>query len=274
MTRARQWRGTSCEHAIAAARGGTRVGRGRACGLWVWPRRDARAGVLPVKTPARTSLSLLPQPPSSSATDAPQPMFVPPGCFWQRARSRSRFSQQRDGCPLMSAACYSPRLLLRASLRGGARTHKGQPRLGAKHSGWFPTSAAATLCWGEVLWLLPRLERALTAPLVAYRTLANRFAGCMTSNAAIGYDRLPEVAWHRIVAATVAGLHLEAKLLHSGSVNLHSVALFASNPRTSSYGSVSVACGSSNVVGSVVLAGAAARARPNCRRAAAVTDCG
>ena len=147
------------------------------------------------------------------------------------ARARGRGFSLRDGCPLMSAACYSPRLLLRASLRGGARTHKGQPRLGAKHSGWFPTSAAATLCWGEVLWLLPRLERALTAPLVAYRTLANRFAGCMTSNAAIGYDRLPEVAWHRIVAATVAGLHLEAKLLHSGSVNLHSVALFASNPQ-------------------------------------------
>ena len=75
VTRARQWRGTSCEHAIAAARGGTRVGRGRACGLWVGPRRDARAGVLPVKTPPRTSLSLLPQPPSSASTDAPQPIM-------------------------------------------------------------------------------------------------------------------------------------------------------------------------------------------------------
>jgi len=49
----------------------------------------ARARVLPVKTPSRTSLSLLPQPPSSASTEAPQPMCV---CatwmlFWQARRS-------------------------------------------------------------------------------------------------------------------------------------------------------------------------------------------
>ena len=31
--------------------------------------------------------------------------------------------------------------------------HKGQPRLGAKHSGRFPTSAAATVSWEEILRL-------------------------------------------------------------------------------------------------------------------------
>ena len=102
-------------------------------------------------------------------------------------------------------------------------------------------------------------------------------ASCATDDVKRGYSAALDhqrSRGDRLVAAEAAGLHLEAKLLHSGSVNLHSVALFASNPRTSSYGSVSVACGSSDGVGSVVLAGAAARARPDCRSEAAVTDCG
>ena len=139
----------------------------------------ARARVLPVKTPSRTSLSLLPQPPSSASTDAPQPMFffVPPGCCdGRRARARSRFFAVRrlsadvSRLLLASAAPAGPRYGRRQDAQGAA-----QP-VGAKHSGRFPTSAAATLCWEEVLWLLPRLERALTAPLhgflVAYGTLA------------------------------------------------------------------------------------------------------
>ena len=160
VTRARQWRGTSCEHAIAAARGGTRVGRGRACGLWVGPRRRARARAKKT-APASTSLSLLPQPPSSSATDAPQPIVccVPAGCCFGGARARGRGFSQCDGCPLMLAACYSPRLLLLRGLVGGARTHKGQPRLGAKHSGWFPTSAAARGASLSLVWERWRARR-------------------------------------------------------------------------------------------------------------------
>ena len=151
VTRARQWRGTSCEHAIAAARGGTRVGRGRACGLWVGPRRDARAGVLPVKTPSRTSLSLLPQPPSSSATDAPQPIVcccVPAGCCFGSARLRGRGFSLRDGCPLMSAACYSPRLLLRGLVGGWRQDAQGaaQPAGGQNTQ----TISAAALPWEEL----------------------------------------------------------------------------------------------------------------------------
>ena len=146
VKRARQWRGTSCEHAIAAARGGTRVGRGRACGLWVGPRRDARAGVLPVKTPSRTSLSLLPQPPSSASTDAPQPIIllchldaVLIACARAVPGLRCAAAVRCYQTPAPGLACSC------GALVGGARTNgrKGQPRLGAKHSGRFPTSAAA-----------------------------------------------------------------------------------------------------------------------------------
>ena len=95
-------------------------------------RRDSARARAKKTAPASTSLSLLPQPPSSSATDAPQPIVccVPAGCCFGGARARGRGFSQCDGCPLMLAACYSPRLLLLRGLVGGARTHKGQPRLG------------------------------------------------------------------------------------------------------------------------------------------------
>ena len=101
---------------------GARVGRSR---------RRARARAKKT-TPSRTSLSLLPQPPSSASTDAPQPMFL---CHLDAVMGSVRavaVFRSATAVRLMSAACYSPRLLLRG-LVGGARTissgsYKGQPR--------------------------------------------------------------------------------------------------------------------------------------------------
>ena len=106
-------------------RGRTRAGV--ACGLWVGPRRRAR-GRASKKTPSRTSLSLLPQPPSSSATEAPQPMFVPPGCFLARARARSRFFAARRLSVDVS------RLLLASAAPAGPRRRR-QDAQGAAQAG-------------------------------------------------------------------------------------------------------------------------------------------
>ena len=140
---------------------GARVG----CG---WGRGRARARVLPVKTPPWTSLSLLPQPPSSASTDAPQPMFFRHlDAVMGSVRSRGRGFSRRAGCPLDVS-----RLLLASAAPAGPRygrqdTLFGELQGAAQAGRRFPTSAAATVCWEEVLWLLPRLERALTAPLQA-----------------------------------------------------------------------------------------------------------
>ena len=119
-------------------------------------------------TPPRTSLSLLPQPPSSASTDAPQPMCY---CatwmlFWRRARARSRFFAVRR----LSADVS--RLLLASAAPAGPRygrqdTLFGELQGAAQAGRRFPTSLTATVCWEEVRWLLPQLERALTAPLQA-----------------------------------------------------------------------------------------------------------
>ena len=55
------------------------------------------------------------------------------------ARARGRGFSQCDGCPLMSAACYSPRLLLRG-LVGGARkiATRGSPGWGQNTQDDFP----------------------------------------------------------------------------------------------------------------------------------------
>ena len=164
VTRARQWRGTSCEHAIAAARGGTRVGRGRACGfVGGAAARRARGRASSKDAVAYLAVALAPAAVVFRNRGAAAHVCATWMLFGS-ARARGRGFSLRDGCPLMSAACYSPRLLLRGLVTGRRQDAQGAAQAGAKHSGLFPTSAAATLSWEEVLRLLPRLERALTAP--------------------------------------------------------------------------------------------------------------
>ena len=114
-----------------------------------------------------------------------------------------------------------------------------------------------------------RADGSTSGFLVAYGTLASFCCGDDVKRGSAATLDHQRSRVDRLVAANVAGLHLEAKLLHSGSVNF--AALLASNAQ---HGSDGGACGSSNGVGSVVLAGAAGRARPDRRRAAAITDCG
>ena len=72
--------------------------------------------------------------------------------FWRRARARSRFFAVRR----LSADVS--RLLLASAAPAGPRrrrqenSYKGQPRLGAKHSGRFPTSAAARGASLSLVW--------------------------------------------------------------------------------------------------------------------------
>ena len=88
------------------------------------------------------------------------------------ARARGRGFSLRDGCPLMSAACYSPRLLLRGLVTGRRQDAQGAAQAGAKHSGLFPTSAAATVSWEGILWLLFTAEGSVRVALAFCKTLA------------------------------------------------------------------------------------------------------
>ena len=117
-------------------------------------------------TSPRTSLSLLPQPPSSASTDAPQPMFFRHlDAVMGSVRSRGRGFSRRAGCPLDVS-----RLLLASagpaepsSAAPGNRATRGSPGWGGKTLRRFPTSAAATVSWEEIMWLLlgPKAHRAL-----------------------------------------------------------------------------------------------------------------
>ena len=151
VTRARQWRGTSCEHAIAAARGGTRVGRGRACGLWVGPRRRARGRASSKDAVAYLAVAL-----------APAAVVGLDGCTTAHCHLDAVLAACARAVPGLRCAtavrCYqtpAPGLACSCgALVGGARTNgrKGQPRLGAKHSGRFPTSAAARGASLSLVW--------------------------------------------------------------------------------------------------------------------------
>ena len=137
VKRARQRRGTSCAPHRRGTRGHARRARAR-----VWVVGGAAARRARGRASSKDAVAYL------AVALAPAAVVFRNRCaaahvcatwmLFGSARARGRGFSQRDGCPLMSAACYSPRLLLRGLVVGGARTHKGQPRLGAKHSGDFP----------------------------------------------------------------------------------------------------------------------------------------
>ena len=144
--------------------------------MWVGPRRRARARAEKT-TPPCTSLSLLPQPPSSASTDAPQPIMCHLDAVMGGARARCRGFLLRDGCPLMSAACYSPRLLLRGLVTGRRQDAQGAAQAGGKTLRRFHFPLA-TLSWDPLCLLCRSAEEREPAegsvPASGRKTLASR----------------------------------------------------------------------------------------------------
>ena len=66
-----------------------------------------------------------------------------------------------------------------------------------------------------------RADGSTSGFLVAYGTLASFCCGDDVKRGSAATLDHQRSRVDRLVAANVAGLHLEAKLLHSGSVNLH-----------------------------------------------------
>ena len=87
VTRARQWRGTSCEHAIAAARGGTRA---RAARAWSVGGAGARARAASSKDAAACLAVALAPAAVVFRNRRRSPCLCQLDAFWQRARARGR----------------------------------------------------------------------------------------------------------------------------------------------------------------------------------------
>ena len=111
------------------------------------------------------------------------------------ARARGRGFSLRDGCPVMSAACYWPRLLLRGLVTGRRQDAQGAAQAGAKHSGWFPTSDAVLGSSLPLVWERWRVRRLSVLLASVLRPLARLMMQKVTSNAAL---RLPQITTGRV----------------------------------------------------------------------------
>ena len=155
VTRARQWRGTSCEHAIAAARGHARRARARVWVVGGAAATRARGRASSKDAVAYLAVALPPAAVVGLDGRAAAHFFVPPGCCdGQRARGRGFL--QCDGCPLVLAVRSVPRLPLRGFF-GGARTLRteGAAQAGGKTLRRFPL---ATLFWDPLCLLCRSAE--------------------------------------------------------------------------------------------------------------------